>query len=179
MSPVILKTLLRVMRNKPFVIAAVLLLMLWGCRQQVAYHQFRHIYEPGWDKTDTLYFDISPLSDGSYRLDAELRSDKDYPFQKLMMEVEQTVYPSMRRYHDVIGCELISETGLIKGDGISYFQYQFLVRNLSLREGDSIHICLTHKMKREIMPGVTDVGVRLSRTDQVSASVDTEEDKQE
>jgi gliding motility-associated lipoprotein GldH len=154
------------MRNKPFVIVILLMLtVLCGCQRQIAYHAFRHVYDPGWDKTDTLHFDIKPLmADGSYRLDTELRTDKDYPFQKLMIEVDQTVYPSKERFHDVINCELISENGVISGDGISYFQYQFHVRDLSLHQGDSIHICLTHKMKREIMPGISDVGVRLSRS---------------
>ena len=152
------------MRNKPFVIVVLLaLIVLYGCQQQVAYHQFRHIYEPGWEKTDTLHFNISPLSrDGHYRLDAELRIDKDYPFQQLTIEIEQTVYPSKKRFYDKIDCDLISEKGFIEGDGISYFQYQFHIRDLSLHQGDSVHISLTHNMKREIMPGISDVGVRLS-----------------
>ncbi len=151
------------MRNKAIVFVVLLaLIVLCGC-QQVAYHEFRHIYEPGWDKSDTIHFDTRSLSaGGSYRLDAELRTDKNYPFQKLTIEIEQTVYPSKEKYHDVIDCDLISEEGVIEGDGISYFQYQFHVRDLSLHQGDSVHICLTHNMKREIMPGITDVGIRLS-----------------
>ena len=152
------------MRNKAIVFVVLLaLIVLCGCQQQVAYHEFRHIYEPGWDKSDTIHFDTRSLSaGGSYRLDAELRTDKNYPFQKLTIEIEQTVYPSNEKYHDVIDCDLISEEGVIEGDGISYFQYQFHVRDLSLHQGDSVHICLTHNMKREIMPGITDVGIRLS-----------------
>lgn len=163
------------MRNRTKVAAVVclLLVVICGCQQQTAYHQFRHIAEPGWDKTDTLHFDISPLpADGSYRLDAELRTDKNYPFQQLTIEVEQTVYPSKEKYHDVVNCRLVSETGLIEGDGISYFQYQFHVRDLSLRQGDSIHLCITHNMKREIMPGIADVGVCLKR--QASARISDE-----
>ena len=168
------------MRSRAGITAVVLLLLLCGCQQQIAYHQFRHISEPGWDKTDTLHFDIAPLSvDGDYQLHAELRTDKDYPFQQLTIEVEETVYPSKKRYHDVIDCSLISEKGVIAGDGISYFQYQFHVRDISLHQGDSIHLSLTHKMKREIMPGVADVGVRLSLPDKISSSVDAEEDKQQ
>ena len=152
------------MRNKAIVFVVLLaLIVLCGCQQQVAYHEFRHIYEPGWDKSDTIHFDTRSLSaGGSYRLDAEVRTDKNYPFQKLTIEIEQAVYPSKEKYHDVIDCDLISEEGVIEGDGISYFQYQFHVRDLSLHQGDSVHICLTHNMKREIMPGITDVGIRLS-----------------
>ena len=152
------------MRNKPFVTFVLLaLITLCGCQRQSAYHQYRHISEPGWDKTDTLHFDISPMvADGTYRLDAELRTDKDYPFQQLTIEVEQKVFPSKETYHDAVVCDLVSETGIIEGDGISYFQYRFHVRDLSLHRGDSVHVCLTHNMKREIMPGIADVGIRLS-----------------
>ena len=152
------------MRNKPFVIVVLLVLVaLCGCQQEVAYHRFRHIYEPGWDKTDTLHFDISPIAkDGNYQLEAELRTDKDFPFQQLTIQVEQTVYPSKEVFQNQINCNLVSETGKIEGDGISYFQYQFYVRGLSLHQGDSVHISLTHNMKREIMPGISDVGVKLS-----------------
>lgn len=152
------------MRNKAFAIVILLaLIVLCGCQQQDVCHEFRHIYDPGWDKADTIHFDTRPLSaDGTYRLDAELRTDKNYPFQKLTIKIDQTVYPSKERYHDVLDCDLISEKGVIEGDGISYFQYQFHVRDLSLHQGDSVHISLSHNMKREIMPGITDVGVRLS-----------------
>lgn len=168
------------MRSRASITAVGLLLLLCGCQQQTAYHQFRHISEPGWDKTDTLHFDIAPLPvDGNYQLHAELRTDKDYPFQQLTIEVEETVYPSKETHHDVIVCDLVSETGVIQGDGISFFQYQFHVRDLSLHRGDSIHLSLTHKMKREIMPSIADVGVRLSLPYKISSSVDAEEDKQQ
>lgn len=152
------------MRNKPFVIVVLLAMMaLCGCQQRIVFHQYRHISDPGWDKADTLHFDIRPMAaDGSYSLDAELRTDKDYPFQQLTIEVLQKVYPSKETHHDVIVCDLISETGVIEGDGISFFQYQFHVRDLSLQRGDSIHVCISHNMKREIMPGIADVGIRLS-----------------
>jgi gliding motility-associated lipoprotein GldH len=166
------------MRNRAAT-AIALLLLFCGCQRQIAYHQFAHISDPGWDKTDTLHFGIKPLSsDGVYRLDAELRTDKDYPFQRLTIAVDQMVYPSKERHHDVLDCSLISEEGVINGDGISYFQYQFHVRDFSLHQGDSVQVSITHHMKREIMPGITDVGVRLSLSDKVSSSVDAQEDKQ-
>lgn len=170
------------MRNRKIVVTAIVvgLMMLCGCQRQVVYHQFRHISEPGWDKTDTLHFDVTPLkADGTYCLHAELRTDKNYPFQKLTLEVNQTVFPSHETYHDKINCNLISEEGVIGGDGISYFQYRFHVRDISLHQGDSIHLSLTHNMKREIMPGIADIGIRLSMTHEVTGSVDAKEDKQQ
>ena len=169
------------MRNRKIVVTAVVvgLMVLCGCQQQTVYHQFRHVSESGWDKTDTVHFDIAPLkADGTYRLDAELRTDKNYPFKQLTIEVNQTVYPSKEMHHDEVNCNLISEEGEIAGDGISYFQYCFHVRDISLHQGDSIHLCLTHNMKREIMPGIADVGIRLSATE-IAGSINTKENKQQ
>ena len=168
------------MLNRKIVVTVVVgLMVLCGCQHQTVYHQFLHVSESGWDKTDTLHFDIAPLkTDGIYHVDAELRTDKNYPFQQLTIEVNQTVYPSEETYHDKVNCDLISEEGEIGGDGISYFQYCFHVRDISLHQGDSIHLSLTHNMKREIMPGIADVGIRLSAAE-ITGSIDAKEDKQQ
>jgi hypothetical protein len=35
------------------------------------------------------------------------------------------------------------------------------VRQLQLQEGDSLHVVVRHNMKREILPGIFDVGIKL------------------
>ena len=168
------------MRNSRLAFACLLplLLMLGACQSQVAYHHFRHVSSPGWDKSDTLHFDIQPMTeDGYYDLVTELRTDKNYPFQKLTLEVTEKIYPSGLIMHDVLDCRLVSKEGMIEGDGISAFQYQFHVRYLNLHKGDSLHICVAHNMKREIMPGILDVGVLLTK--KVATGVDPQEDKKQ
>ena len=168
------------MRNCRLVIACLLalLLALGACQSQVAYHHFRHISSPGWDKSDTLHFDVQPMTeDGNYEVLAELRTDKNYPFQKLTLMVTEKVYPSGLIMHDVLDCRLVSKEGVIEGDGISAFQYQFHVRYLNLHKGDSLHICVAHNMKREIMPGIIDVGVLIAN--KVAPGVDSQKDKKQ
>ena len=36
-------------------------------------------------------------------------------------------------------------------------------RDMKLNKGDSIHLCISHNMKREIMPGIADVGICLKQ----------------
>ena len=168
------------MRNGRLTIACLLtfLLVLGACQSQVAYHHFRHVSSPGWDKSDTLHFDVQPLTeDGCYEVMTELRTDKTYPFQKLTLVVTQKIYPSGQIIRDVLDCKLVRKEGVIEGDGISSFQYQFHVRYLNLHKGDSLHICVAHNMKREIMPGILDVGVLVAN--QVAAGIDSQEDKQQ
>lgn len=157
-----------------------LIMLLWACQPRVAFHHFRHVSPPGWDKSDTLHFNIPPVTEsGTYEVMAELRTNMNYPFQKITLIVSQTVIPSGLTHHDVLDCRLIKQNGVIEGDGISCFQYQFHVRDMELGKGDSIHLCISHNMKREIMPGITDVGICLSRTDKIAARINTQEDKQQ
>ncbi|MBP7359673.1 MAG: gliding motility lipoprotein GldH, partial [Prevotella sp.] len=48
-------------------------------------------------------------------------------------------------------------------NGISYYQYNFNISHIELHKGDSIHVCIRHNMKREILPGISDVGFSLGR----------------
>lgn len=157
-----------------------LIMLLGACQPRVAFHHFRHVSTPGWDKSDTLHFNIPPVTEsGTYEMMAELRTNMNYPFQKITLIVNQTVIPGGQTHYDVLDCRLIKQNGVIEGDGISCFQYQFHVRDLELGKGDSIHLCVSHNMKREIMPGITDVGICLSRTDKIAARINTQEDKQQ
>ena len=125
-------------------------------------------YEPtpitGWEKNDTICFDIPPVSEaGSYKEELGLRINEDYPFLGLCLIVQQTVLPSGYRHNDTLNCNLIDKRGNIRGTGINHYQYTFHVNTIRLQEGDSLHIAIKHNMKREIMPGVTDIGIRVDK----------------
>ena len=71
--------------------------------------------------------------------------------------------PAHRLVTDTVCCNLTDEQGNILGEGISYRRYQFDICKLQLQEGDSLHIVVRHDMKREILPGVADVGKQLKK----------------
>ena len=60
----------------------------------------------------------------------------------------------------------INQHGENKGQGISYYQYNFPINIYKINRGDSIHIAIRHDMKREILPGVSDIGVKITKNDQ-------------
>ncbi|MBQ8988101.1 MAG: gliding motility lipoprotein GldH [Prevotella sp.] len=139
-------------------------ILFCACGRQKEYSNFQHVSTTGWDKTDTLFFDIPPIKkDGTYREELELRIDNNFPFQSLTLEVIQTILPSDRQTNYELHCPLIDQKGNMRGAGISFFQYTFPIDNMLLSTGDSIHISVTHKMKREIMSGVADVGISLTK----------------
>ena len=80
---------------------------------------------------------------------------------RLTLIVEQTIYPSGVATTDTLDCKLIDERGNATGQGVSQYQYLFPLKTLSLQRGDSLHLEVHHDMKREILPGITSVGIKM------------------
>ncbi len=137
-------------------------LLFSGCNRKVVYNQYAHTPIAGWERNDTLYFDVPPSARSQVVYEElGLRINSLYPFRDLFLIVEQTTLPSGVVRRDTVSCSLIDREGRIKGSGISYYQYNMRIADLSLNKGDSLHIGIRHNMKREILPGIADVGLLL------------------
>ena len=151
------------MRNK-IALLLITLLGLVACDHQTVYHHYEHASESGWDKNDTLKYFVSPIQEpGSYQEDVELRVVNTFPFLSITLVVEQTVFPLGQTTRQSLECSLMNEEGHPTGTGISFYQYSFPLKKLELNQGDSIQINIIHNMKRESMPGIADVGVKISK----------------
>ena len=141
---------------------ALVAMLLTACDHRTIYDRYESTALSGWEKNDTITFAIRPLKDAAtYRALLGVRTTDSYPFTSLTLIVEQEIMPAHRVLVDTICCELTDEQGKVLGDGIGYRQYQFEVRQLQLQEGDSLHVVVRHDMKREILPGICDVGIKL------------------
>ena len=153
-------------RNNRWICLGMMLAVAIGlasCDRNTIYYHYEHAPIAGWEKNDSLSFDIPPVSAGLYREELGLRIDSDYPFMGLSLVIKQTILPSGYVHRDTLNCNLVDKDGNHKGTGISFYQYNVHVNTLRLQEGDSLHITVRHNMKREIMPGVADIGIRLDR----------------
>lgn len=139
---------------------------LTACNRRTVYHHYEHTPVSGWEKNDTLVFYTDPMQDdGHYIEEIGLRINGSYPFMGLNLIIEQTVYPSKDTRSDTLNCTLIDEQGYPKGRGISHYQNLFHLTTLKLNRGESLHIAIRHDMKREILPGISDIGIRLRKAD--------------
>ena len=130
-----------------------------SCDNKV-YDIYNHTPISGWEKNDTLSFKIQKMAEnGRYGIDLGLRINEAYPFMGLTLIVEQRIFPSRVLKTDTLNCELIDNSGNTKGPGVSYYQYNFHVCDMDLNKKDSIYITVRHDMKREILPGISDVGI--------------------
>ena len=116
-------------------------LLLIACETETVYHHFEPTQIAGWERNDTLKFSVPAMAvDGDYREKLILRVNNDYPFMGLTLIVEQTVFP-----------------------GNGFYEYDYPLTQLALHAGDSLQISVRHNMKREILPGIADVGIEIKR----------------
>ena len=144
--------------------------VLSSCKDSVVYDQYSHIPIAGWEKNDTLKFEIPPLENGGYYQEQlGLRITGAYPFMGLTLIVEQTIFHEGKNLEektekvDTIQCDLIDKNGVTKGQGISYYQYDVPINIYRMNANDSILLSVRHDMKREILPGISDIGIKMTK----------------
>ena len=151
-------------------------MMLVSCNNHTVFSHYESTSVRGWERNDTLSFNIEPMQETNlYAEEIGVRITGEYPFKGLSLIVEQTVYPSKTTITDTLNCDLIDDVGHANGKGINHYQYLYPLTTLKLNKGESVHVAIRHCMKREILPGITDIGLKLSR--QVSTGIKTKEDK--
>lgn len=136
-----------------------------SCNQRrMIYNHYEHTPLSGWEKNDSLCFDIRPVAEaGTYRTELGVRISNEFPFLGITMEIRQTVLPSGKTTSRAMECKFIDKNGFIQGSGISLYQYSFPLDDVTLEKGDSLHIVIRHNMKREIMPGIPEIGILLEK----------------
>lgn len=148
------------------VLFAFLMVCASSCKERRVYHHYEHTPLAGWEKLDTLSFEIPVIKQsGTYSIDLGLRINSTYPFKSLAVVLEQTLFRKNavhKRQTNLVNCKLFDEDGKSFGQGVGSWQYRYTVKQISLEEGDSLRVRIRHDMKREILPGVSDVGLALS-----------------
>ena len=133
------------MTNRHYLLSFFLLaiLLLTSCKQSTVYYHYENTPEGGWEKNDLLTFETNRMSDDAiYQEELALRISNKYPFMRLRLIVEQTIYPA---------------------GAISQYQYTFPLKDQQLHRGDSLHLSVHHDMKREILPGITGIGIKVKK----------------
>jgi len=145
---------------------ACVAVLLTACDRRTVYDHYEHTPLNGWEKNDTLVFETDPIEHtGRYMEEIGIRINGDYPFMGLNLVVEQMVLPSEEAHTKSLTCQLVDERGNAKGRGVSHYQYMFHLTTLRLNRGDRLRVAVRHDMKREILPGISDIGIRLQKTE--------------
>lgn len=145
-------------------ITSMLAFFLTACETNIVYSHYEHAAMGGWEKNEPLLFEVDTLkAGGAYSMTLGMRISDAYPFRNLHMVVEQTIYPARQVITDTVTCHVTDRRGTMLGHGVSLYEYNMPIRKRTYNVGDSIHIKVRHNMKREILPGIADVGITIRR----------------
>jgi gliding motility-associated lipoprotein GldH len=137
-----------------------------SCDNKTIYDEYRHTTVTGWEKNDTLFFEMQPVAEnGYYSEELGLRINSAYPFTGLCVIVEQYISGKKEIVSktDTVTCRFFDKNGNLKGNGISNYQFNFHVSSADLKKGERVRFCIRHNMKREILPGISDIGIAVRR----------------
>ncbi len=153
------------MMMRKWIPPALLTLALCGaCMRGRVYDHYNPTPLTGWDRTDTLSFDMPPLAQGGlYATDLGLRTNDNYPFTAVTLIVNQKATRSGKQQSDTVTCRLVDSKGNSRGRGVNYHQYLLRVSQMVLSDSDSLHVTVNHYMKRDVLTGISDVGIAVSR----------------
>ena len=139
-----------------------------SCSDPRTYDQYKSVSLQGWQRNDTLTFDIPRQWEGNYQLDLCLRAAQTYPYRNLSVIIERKVIYFRQRkklekaYNDTVNCEVINVKGTLVGHkGITSTEILEAVTSFRLNRNDSLQVKIHHIMNRESLPGISDVGIRL------------------
>ena len=137
-----------------------------SCRHQPSAFAYRSTSVDGWEPGDTLHFHIDSIQEsGNYMLTLGIRTSAStpYPFQTLWLVVQQKWYNPATLRIDTVECRLTDEKGDIAGHGVSLYQFTQPFLTQHLQAGSSADFSIIHIMRREMLPGISSVGIKLQR----------------
>lgn len=140
------------------------LALLAACDRAPVYSTYRSTPAEGWETIDTLTFPVDSIRRaGTYRLSIGVRTGaaRPYPFQTLWMVVKQVWHTPRQLRIDTLSCRLVTPDGDRIGRGVSLYQYDFPLDTLTLPQGARGYITIRHIMRRTVLQGIVNVGVRL------------------
>jgi gliding motility-associated lipoprotein GldH len=139
-------------------------LVLTACNHHTIYSHYEPTHFEGWNRNDTLCFEVTSIGDGGrYAGDIGVRTSSLYPFMAVTLIVEQRTRPSELERNDTLELQLTSEDGDILGQGINHYQYFLPLPLLTVPQGDTLQVRVRHHMRREVLQGITDVGITIRR----------------
>lgn len=157
------------LKNNGIIRKCILVLFIAGafsaCDEQTVYHAFRSIPQAGWQRQDTLLFDV-PVPDSLtyYKLSVELRNRTDYPYQNISLSVcydGPEVHPMPA---DTIQITLADKEGIWKGDGWGgLYQSASFVGGVKIGKPGHYLFKIAYTLPDGILPGINDVGIKLER----------------
>ena len=147
-----------------YIMTIVVASVLTACDNQTVYYHYEHTLTDGWDRTDTLHYQIASLpASGDYKAEVGVRINRSYRFQNVGVIVDITSARTRQTWSDTVNCIVRDTDGDVEGQGFSQYTVLFPLKQLHLQQGDTLNVSIHHHMRREVLQGITDVGIKIKK----------------
>lgn len=162
---------------------SVCLFLLEGCHTDTRYHVYRAVSgTDGWSKSDSMEFVLpADVPAGTYGMEIGIRHTGEYPYRDIWLSVTKVEGDSLPSHTDTLHIYLADEEGHWKQHGGAIgglFQQTSVCGKPVTLLADSITRCfrVTHLMRQNPLPGISDVGIRLFLAGSINAEKDEQQD---
>ena len=137
-------------------------LLATSCENYTMYHSYKHIPSYGWNKSDTLIFDLflADSLENNYNIHVLVRNRTNYQFQKLDFEVVHN-YPDTTTWNTKqLSFNIADNNGNWEGKGISglYEIIQPLTTGTTIPR-QTYQFKVISLMNDSILSGINDIGI--------------------
>ena len=139
-------------------------LSLSACTGGTVYHSYKPLPQAGWDRCDTVRFDLPEAErdiDGT--LFIGLRTTANIRYRDVVLAVEQHLDAPFAYRCDTVRYPLADAEGFALSPGVNHHQYESQQVPFHLQKGQSGSVRIRHLMRHEVVPGITEVGIRVSK----------------
>lgn len=139
-------------------------LLCAACTGGTWLHSYKPLPEEGWERRDTVCFALPQTEqDISGTLAIGLRMTAPVGMQDIVLAVEQSLETPAAHRCDTVRCPLTDAEGYALGQGVNTIQYETPHIPFFLCKGQSGTVRIRHLMTDETVPGITELGIRVSR----------------
>lgn len=135
-----------------------------ACNNKEVYSEFHSFGGSTWSKAEPAEFSVQ-INEASepYTIFLTIRNNDDYPFQNLWLFVDRT-HPNSTVVRDTVNIELADVYGKWHGKGLSLYSYPYpYLSDYLFPDTGSYHFKVQQGMRHETLPGVSDIGLTVSK----------------
>lgn len=149
------------MRYIVLLMASVLVV---SCGRKYVTNTYCSISVNGWNTQDTLTINIDTIrQSGNYDVSIAVRSTRFFPYQSLWLMTEMELAFPDGSFRDTLDCRITDEDGNFLGKGLTIHDNVYFLKTLFLKEGQYGKMRLYHIMRRDPLPGISDVGIIIEK----------------
>lgn len=136
-----------------------------ACDEQTVYHSFQSLPTEGWQRKDTLFFNVMvPDSVTLYNVSVEVRNRNNYPYQNLPLLIYYDSPETRNIKRDTLELRLADGAGIWLGDGWGgLYQSDLSAGLIRIGKAGEYSFKVIHLLPDEILPGINDIGIKLKR----------------